>query len=76
MMARNIHPMVVTFSNKELQLQLLSLALKDYKKQGKSIEQFEVDYDCVVQYNSYGQIKNISCNNDSTKTMMKLKYAK
>jgi len=73
-MGRSIDPICISFSEKELQL--LSSALKDYKKQGKSIEQFEEDYGCVVQYNDYGQIKNISCDSDSTKTMMKLIYEK
>ncbi len=51
-------------------LKILSKALKDYKGTG---EDFEKDYDCKIIYRD-GYISGISCNNEASKTMMKLKY--
>ena len=55
-------------------IKILSKALRDYKKQGKSITKFEKDYNCIVQYNNFNYITGIVCNNMSSKTMIQLKY--
>jgi len=50
------------------------MALKDYKKAGKTVEEFEKDYNCAVIYNTFNDIKDIQYNNDASKTMLKIKY--
>ena len=54
-------------------LKILSNALTAYKQQGNTLEDFEEDYGCKIIYCQDG-ISGIQCMNETTKTMLELKY--
>jgi len=56
-------------------LRIIGTALKDYRADGKSIEEFAEEYGCDIIYDDTGDgIQDVKFHNDSNETMFMLKY--
>ena len=59
----------------KIELRLIAKAFKEYKAAGKTMEDFEEDYGCTVEFDDiHSGIKGISFQNDSCETAFMLKY--
>lgn len=56
-------------------LRIIASAFREYKDAGKTMEDFEEDYGCLLEFDkTHTGIKGISFQNDSCKTAFMLKY--
>lgn len=58
-------------------LKTISLALRDYTKDGASLEDFEEEYQCKIIFDDdFGGIKDVTFDGDIGKTALYLRYIK